>query len=313
MNQRILTVTLNPAVDISARADEIRPGVKVRCSSATFEPGGGGINVARVIAELGGEAAAFLVTGGVTGSWLTELVADAGIRVITHPVDGMTRPSFHVADRSTGELFRFVLPGPEHAPQQTESIIEAIESSIVKLKCGYVVLSGSMPPGIPDDLVRRLASVCRRLGVRLAIDTSGSALLSMTGAGVFLLKPDRQELDELRSSRGWGGLSIEKSAHELLADGTTEIVVVTLGGDGALLVSKQIELRLPALEVEKCSPVGAGDSFVAGMVYTLSKGRPIEEAFRFGMAAGSAAVMTPGTELAKRADVERLYARMTSN
>ncbi len=310
MPTRILTVTLNPTIDISAAVDRIEPARKLRCDSAYYEPGGGGVNVARVVRELGGEVSAFVVAGGATGRWLSDMLAKADVPAHVYDGGDLTRSSFHITERSSGKLFRFVLPGPTLPASQSEDILAALATAIKHVQCGYLVVSGSLPPGMPDDLWRRLADLCRAQQIRLVADTSGAALHALVGAGIHIVKPDRPELENLRSRLGWTGQSIEDTARGLIANGTAEIVVVTLGADGALLVSRQLELRQPAPRVDQRSPVGAGDSFVAALVLALAQDRDLSDAFRLGMAAGAAAVITPGTGLACRADVERLYQMM---
>ncbi|MEZ5818759.1 MAG: 1-phosphofructokinase family hexose kinase [Hyphomicrobiaceae bacterium] len=305
---KVLTVTLNPALDIWAEAERFCPEVKIRCEGARYEPGGGGVNVARVIKEFGGEVAAFVVTGGPTGRWLVEMLSKAGIEVIAEEFEGSTRPSLHVMERSSRQLYRFVLPGIELSDRDMATIEGALLSLISEAQPDYLVVSGSFPPGASPDFLPRIARKCKDLGVRLVADTSGAALVALVGAGAFLVKPDEEELVQLSSALGWQHDTVEARAQALVESGTAEVVVVTLGGEGGLLVSRDQQIRLPALPVTKVSAVGAGDSFVAGLVLALARNSSLDGAFRHGMAAGAAAVATPGSGLALRSDFERLLA-----
>lgn len=302
----VLTVTLNPALDIWAEADGFRPGVKIRCHGPRYEPGGGGVNVARVIRELGGRVSAFVVTGGPTGRWIAEMLADVGIEVFAQELEGNTRPSLHIMESSSQQLYRFVLPGMEFSEAGMTTVETALFSLIEEERPAYLVVSGSQPPGTSSRFLPRVADKCREMGVRMVADTSGQALVSLVGAGAYLVKPDEEELMELTSALGWRHESVEESARALVDFRMAEVVVVTLGEQGGLLVSRDEEIRLPALPVKKVSVVGAGDSFVAGLVLALARNKPLESAFRHGMAAGAAAVATPGSGLVLKSDFERL-------
>lgn len=307
---RIVTVTLNPAIDISADVEKIKPSIKLRCSGALYEPGGGGVNVARVVRELGGDVTAFIVTGGETGRWLTDMLAGAGIDVLTHETDGMTRPSFHIRETSSDDLYRFMLPGPKLSAGCAEEIARAIGAVIEGMPGGYLVLSGSFPPGIVDGFLPYLASRCRADAVKLVVDTSASSLVSLIGGGAYLIKPNAEELEELRAALGWPPETIVETARRLLASETADVIVVTLGPAGSVLVSHDKVLELPSVDVPAVSRVGAGDSFVGGVVFALATGQALDDALRSGTAAGSAAIMTPGTGLARRADYEQLLSRL---
>jgi 6-phosphofructokinase 2 len=306
----IVTLTLNPAIDISAEVNELMPSVKLRCQSACYEPGGGGVNVARVVRELGGQVTAFLATGGETGRWLAGMLLEAGIDVIAQEIAGLTRPSFHVRETSTDDLYRFMLPGPKLSARCAQDIEQALLGVIKELRGGYLVVSGSFPPGMPDHFLPQLARSCSNAGVRLVVDTSGPALVSLVGRGAYLIKPNGEELDELRAALGWPRASSLHTARGLIANGTAEVIVVTLGANGAVLITQDREFEVPALSVPAVSRVGAGDSFLAGVIYALAKGEALDRALQSGMSAGAAAVMTPGTALARRGDYERLLSQL---
>lgn len=303
----IVTLTLNPSIDGSAEADLVRPVHKIRTSDERYDPGGGGINVARVIRELGGPALAMYLAGGATGSVLDDLLETALIAHRRIPIEDHTRISHAVFERSSGEEYRFVPAGPLVMEWEWRAILEALED----IDCEYLVASGSLPRAVPDDFYETVAALAHRKGIRLVLDTSGSALRAGLVRGVHLVKPSIGELEALVGRRLADSAAQEAAARELIDAGSAEMVALTLGRDGALLVTAQAALRQPALDVVAKSAVGAGDSFVAAMTLALAQGRDEQDAFEYGMAAGAAAVLSPGTGLCRREDVERLYGELT--
>ena len=302
----IVTLTLNPSVDGAAEADVVRPVRKIRTSNERYDPGGGGINVARVVRELGGSPLAIYLAGGVTGGVLDDLLDVAAVARRRVSIQDHTRVSHAVYERSSGQEYRFVPAGP----LVQESEWRAFLASIEDLDCDYLVASGSLPRGAPEDLYATVADMARRKGAKLVLDTSGMALRAGISRGVYLLKPSLGELETLRSRKLPDPAAQEAAAQELVSSGAAELVALTLGRDGALLATSEGTLRLGALDVVVKSAVGAGDSFVAAMTLGLAQGRSAEDAFGYGMAAGAAAVLSAGTGLCHREDVERLYGEL---
>jgi 6-phosphofructokinase 2 len=180
-----------------------------------------------------------------------------------------------------------------------------------KVKADYVVASGSLPPGVPVDFYARIARIARERRARFVLDTSGPALEACIEAGgVFLAKPGRLEFEAMVGKKLPDEAAMEAAACAIVERGLVEHLAVTMGEDGAMLVNRDRTLRLGALRVDSCSTVGAGDSFVAGMVHAFASGRDAVDAFRYGVAAGAAAVLTPGTDLCRPADIERLFAQV---
>jgi 6-phosphofructokinase 2 len=299
----IVTLTLNAAIDGAAEAEAIRPIHKIRTWAERYDPGGGGINVARVIKELGGSALAVYLSGGATGPILDQLVQAAGIEIRRIPIRGHTRVSHTVHERSTGLEFRFVPEGPIVTAVEWQACLSALE----QIDCDYLVASGSLPRGVPPDLYARVGQIATEKGARLVLDTSGEALREAARQGVYLIKPSLGELESLIGQKLPGPSDQEAAAQELIASGAAEIVALTLGRDGALFASRGKSVRMQGLTVVPKSAVGAGDSFLAGMTMGLAQGRSPEDAFVLGMAAGTAAVLTAGTELCRHADVKRIY------
>lgn len=301
----IVTLTMNPALDVSSTVDRVVSEHKLRCGPSRFDPGGGGVNVSRAIRNLGGSSIAVYPLGGPTGQAYRGFLEAAGVvgRVIT--IAGNTRESFTVDETSTGEQFRFVLQGPEFREPEWRACLSVVGDHLPV--GGFLVASGSLPPGVPDDFYAQLARICGDHDIRLVVDASGPALAAALDEGVFLIKPSRDELAELVGAPGELDRPEQvEAAHSIVADGRAEVVALTLGAAGAILVTADDELHLPTPQIEVVSAVGAGDAFLAGLVLRLAEGIPIAEAFRTAVAAGSATAMLPATELCRPEDVARL-------
>lgn len=304
---RMATLTLNPSIDCSSTAPKIMPTHKIRMSQERFDPGGGGINVARVLQRLGAEVQALYMAGGVTGPVLSGLLTRAGLPHECIEVAGDTRVSMAIHEAQSGSEFRFVPAGPSVTAQECEHCLQ----QVLALDCDWLVLSGSLPPGMPDDFYAQIASRVAGRGVKIVLDTSGPALKeTLRQSSVYAVKPSLGEMEQLAGQALSTQQEIADAAQALVSQGRVQCVAVSLGHRGALMVDAQQQLALPALPVEVRSAVGAGDSFVAAMTWALSKGWNHGRAFRLGLAAGSAAVLTPGTDLCHRSDVARLAAQL---
>jgi 6-phosphofructokinase 2 len=300
----IVTLTMNPALDIATSTDRVEPTHKLRCTPPRYDPGGGGINVARAVHALGGDAVAIFPVGGPAGEMIHYLLDQEGVRHHPIAIAGFTRESLAVEDRRTGEQFRFILPGPEVSERDQERCLDQL--SAVAAEADFIVASGSLPLGVREDFYARVVQLAQMLGKRFVLDTSGAAL-KRAGYGIHLLKPSLRELQDLVGREIGTPFEQEKAAREVIGQGRSEIVVLSLGEQGALLATAEECERFAAVPVEASSTVGAGDSMLAGIVLGLSRGLPLREAVRFGLAAGAAALLGSGTELCRRSDVERLY------
>ncbi len=300
----ILTVTVNPALDVSTSTQTVRDTHKLRCSAAQFHPGGGGINVARVLHRLGSDCLALYAAGGVTGERLGQLLDAEQVPRQCLPIAQETRESFSVHELATGRDYRFVLPGPTLSPAETDAFTACLDALPALPRS--LVASGSLPPGVPQDFYGRLAQWARSRGVRLVLDSSGPPLAAALAAGVHLVKPSLRELRELTGQALETDAQRLAVARQIIDAGQARIVALSLGEDGALLVTADRALRARSVQVDVASTIGAGDSFVGGLVWALDREADLEQAFRYGMAAGAAALLTPGTALCQPADVERL-------
>jgi len=306
--ERIVTVTVNPTVDINTHVSQVLPEKKLRCGPPHRQPGGGGVNVARAVHRLGGEATAFYLAGGPPGEMLCQLMEGEGVAQHALPVGGWTRENLIVFEEASGLQYRFGMPGPEVEEEEWRRCLD--ELAALEPAPDYLVASGSLPPGVPDEFFARVAEIARDRGARLVVDTSGEPLRHAVDVGTFMLKPNLRELRELVGEELEGEHEQVEAAQDLVERGRVEVVVLSLGAGGALVVtSDTVEpIRTPTVPIR--SKVGAGDSMVGGMVLALARGWELLPAIRFGVAAGAAAVMTDGTELCRRDDTERLYDEM---
>ncbi len=299
----ILAVALNPTIDVTSQVERVRPTIKIRTHDERQRPGGGGVNVARVIAELGGEPELLILAGGATGAMLKDALATSPIRLHIVPVAGLTRIAFMVREEETGLEYRFVPEGPEVTPSEVAKALEVVE----RFRGGFVVASGSLPRNAPEDTYAEIARITKRTGAKFILDGPGATLRSTLGnAPVFLVKPSIEELETL-AGQPLDENGVAQAASALVKNAAAEFVAVTMGREGALLAGAFGILRLPSKHVVAKTTVGAGDSFVGALTWFLAEGRSIEEAFRFGVAAGAAAVMALGTELCRREDVFTIF------
>jgi 6-phosphofructokinase 2 len=307
MTSRLTTLTLNPTIDMASEANAVHAIRKVRTFNERQDPGGGGVNVSRVVRELGGETLAIILAGGVTGRFLEELLDSAGVSRRSIPIAGRTRISQTVLDRGSGQEYRFVPEGPAVTEAEWGAALKTIE----EIEGGWLVASGSLPTGVPRDFYARAAVIAKARGLHLVVDTSGDALrLTLEQGGIDLVKPSRGEFESLVGRPLREDAQLEQAAVELVRSGRVACVAVTLGGDGAVLATADGALRLPALDVPVRGAVGAGDSFLAAMTLALSLGAEAADAFAWGVAAGAAAVSNAGTAHPSRAEVEALRRRI---
>lgn len=307
----IVTVTMNPALDKSTHVERVAPEQKLACRPPQFDPGGGGINVARAITKLGGRALALYLAGGATGKILQELLDGEGVKQNAQPIQGRTRTNLTVLDETSGQQFRFGMPGPTVDKEEWTGLLDAVRT--IEPAPRYLVAGGSLPRGVPADFFAQLAAIASERDVRFILDTRGEPLRrAVSGGKIFLIKPNARELGMLAEKPINSEEEQEEAAQQLVARGKCEVVFVSLGAAGALIVTKDHCLRIRAPSVQVESKIGAGDSTVGGLVLALTRGLALVEAARYGVAAGAAAVMSPGTQLCRREDTERLYKKIAA-
>jgi 6-phosphofructokinase 2 len=296
----VLTVTPNPTIDVGLTVEYLVPDHKLRATDHRRDPGGGGVNVARVLKRFGVDARAWIAAGGPTGDELASLLEQEGITPVVHRTGAATRENLAVTDAKRSEQYRIVLPGAQIDPTGMVDAVVGLAGAV-----DLVVLSGSLPPGAPDDLYR---AVCDALGdTTTVVDTKGAPLARVVEGRADVVKPSRRELASLVEWTPADGDEIVLAARKALERGEVGALAISLGGDGAVLVQRSGEITWyepPAVEV--VSTVGSGDSMVAGIAAGLARGSALVDAVADGVAAGAAAVVTPGTELCRPEDVQRL-------
>ena len=300
----IVTITPNPAVDLSTSVEKIVPVYKLRGTSQQRDPGGGGINVARVIRRLGGDVRAIYPVGGTTGDLLRRLLDQEGVTSQTFSIAEETREDFFVGEISTGRPFRFILPGPSLSEGEWQKCLMLLSG--IEPFPRFVVASGSLPRGVPEDFYARLTRIAKQRGAQMVLDTSGSALAAAVAEGVDLIKPNLREMRELAGREPIDASEWEVAAKALVHSGKVTTIALTMGHLGAVLVTREQVLRAEPLPITPVGAVGAGDSFLGGLLWRLAPGGNLEDSFRYAVAAGAAALLNPGTSLCLPADVDRL-------
>lgn len=300
---RVATLTLNPAIDSACEAEAVFPTHKIRTFGERYDPGGGGINVARVLARLGYAVEVAYLAGGATGALLDELLDQQGLHRHRVPIHDHTRMSMAVFERTSGQEYRFVPEGPLVSEAEWQAAIDLCRA----LDCDWLVASGSLPRGVPDDFLPRLARALAPRGTRLVVDTSGPALAhALSAGGLWLAKPSKGEFETLVGHPLAGAAEVGEAAMAYVREGKVRHLAVTLGHEGAVLAHAGGVIIHPGLPVTVRSATGAGDSFVAGMVHGFLEGDDAAGAFAWGMASGTAAVLSPGTGLCDPDEVRRL-------
>ena len=308
MSPRLITLTLNPALDLAADAEAVVHTHKIRMHHEHADPGGGGVNVARVLHELGADALAIVCAGGASGRVLEEMLDEAGVPRRSVSIAGRTRVSLNVLDRSTNLEYRFVPEGPAMTEAEWQRVLATLE----EVEGDWLIASGSLPHGIAEDAYAQVARIAARRNLRFALDTSGDALRNALGHGLDLVKPSLGELEHLIGRTLPTQAEQEAEAMALVHAGAATMLAVTMGADGAFLATADGVVRQPAMEVAVHTAVGAGDAFLAGLVFALARGEPRQSALAWGTAAGAAAIACAGTARLRQADVAQRYGQLMS-
>lgn len=307
--QKIITLTLNPALDKSIEVPELVPEKKLRSLNVKVEPGGGGINVSRALHKLEGNSEAVYLSGGFTGKQFEKLLTEEGVASIALNISGDTRENFIVVDAKSHQQYRFGMEGPEVSESEWQQALDHISKQD---NVSYIVASGSLPPGVPADFFGKLAIIAKQKNARLIADTSGEPLKYAVHEGLFMIKPNLDELATLNEKKELDHNEIISAARKIIANGGCEVMVVSMGKDGAILITDKENILVTPPAVKVNSTVGAGDSMVAGMVLALSKKWDWESVLRYGVAAGTSATMNHGTELCKKEDTDQMFEKMKS-
>lgn len=304
---KIITITFNPSIDKSTSVFSLIPEIKLKCDLPLYEPGGGGINVARAINKLGGDAIAVYLAGGHTGDKFIELLKTVAVKSIQTKTRNNTRENLVVLEESTNKQFRFGMPGMEVYESEWSECLRSIDNID---GIDYIIASGSLPAGIPTDIFVRIGLIAKKKKARYIVDTAGEALKLAVEAGVYLIKPNLEELGSLTTTKNLDIQSIRPYAYQIIDKRQCEVIVVSLGAAGAWLFSKDQSARIEPPKVIRKSTVGAGDSMVAGIVHYLSLDKNLLEAIKYGVACGTAATMNKGSELCRKKDADWLHSML---
>ncbi len=304
--QDILTVTFNPAVDMSTATPEVSAGPKLRCDAPVFSAGGGGINVSRAIRILGGYSRAFVAAGGTAGVKLGVLLAEEGIARIPYPAPGETRTNVAVIEGASGDQYRYVMPGPTWREADCELMLDNLCAMVSP--SGLVVLSGSLAPGMPVDVIRRIMQRLGAEGPKVICDISGAPLADLCGhegCGLEVLRMDHDEAEEIEGAPLASREDSARFARDLVTKGVARAVVVARGPDGSVLATETGCVHASGLDVPVDNKVGAGDSFVGAFALAMAMGKDATTALQWGTTAATSAVTTPARELCRKPDFER--------
>ena len=286
----IMTITLNPALDLSTVTETVRPGPKIRCAAPVDEPGGGGVNVSRTIRALGGRSLAVVCLGGTTGTRLLNRLDHEGITSIRFEIPGETRQSFSVTDASSKAQYRYVMPGPEWAGEDEKRLL----ALVAKLLRGQerIVLSGSLPDGVSGDITRALNDLGESVGASLAVDISGEHLSYLVAqpSDLWLMRMDKSAAEGLAGRKLNDTASVAEFAGSLVDTGVARNVIIGSGSSGVVLVGESGRFHGHCPTPDAAGHNGAGDSLIAAYVLSISEGQSAEDALKRGVAASIASM-----------------------
>ena len=305
-NIKITTLTINPSLDKSTHFTGLIAEQKIRCEKPRYDAGGGGINVSKAILKLGKNSHCIFTSGGSSGEMLEELVNNQKIESTVIKTKNWPRENFIAFENTTKAQYRFGFSGNELLETEKDKIISVIK----ELETDYLVISGSLNEGLPSDFYQKIAKIAKDSKIKVIVDTSGEALQKVLETGVYLVKPNIGELAKLIGVEHLEIAEVATAAKKLIEKGSAEIIVVSLGPQGAVLVTATQTEFLSAPNVIKKSTVGAGDSMVGAMVWALSQNKTLKEVVQWGVACGSAATMNEGTQLFKLEDAQRLFEKL---
>jgi len=298
----IYTVTLNPALDRTVLVDRLIEDDTTRILFERYYAGGKGIDVSRVIRELGGQSVALGLVGGYDGLHLEGLLINAGVMTDFTKISDETRTNIIIKEEATGRQWAISAHGPE---VNSVEIGQFYQHVLQAQSMDYLALSGSLPRGVTPNLYGQLILAGRKKGSFVVLDTDGTALKESASYNPTCIKPNRHELSRLVGRELESEEEIIGACEEVHQKGIPYILV-SRGKEGLILFTNERKIKAVPPPVKVDSTVGAGDSAVAGFVLAHSQGKELEECLRLACAAGTASAQTPGTELCHRAEVERI-------
>ena len=304
----IYTVTLKPALDKTVEIPSLTVDAVNRITSMRTDPGGKGINVSKVIQKLGGASVAAGILGGDTGRAILSALTEMGLTTLFHFVEGETRTNMKIIDPDNHTNTDINEPGVTVSEEILEKLLEELLAKVTKED--IVVISGSMPKGSPKDTYYTWTQAFRDQGAKVILDADGDLLKAGLKASPYLIKPNNHELGALTGRALETPEEIAETAAELMKEYGIGKVVVSMGGDGAVYVTKDKTIYAEGLKVPVGSTVGAGDSVVAALAVSEEEGKTLEETVRLSTAVGAANVMCSGTQAAEYEVVETLLPKV---
>ena len=301
---KIITLTINPALDKSAKVNDITPFDKLECYDITYHPGGGGVNISRVLHRLGVESDCLFPYGGKTGEHLVELLKEQHVHVIGTPISNLTRENFAVFNTETKLQYRFGMPTSPFSEAELEPIEALINTHVTS--GDIFVISGSLPVGLPTQYYSKLIQNLKAKQVKVVVDTSGPVFNEVLKNELFLIKPNQKELARLAGKDSLTKSEREDFALKMVADNIAQYVVVSLGKDGAFMAHKNGIEYVSAPVISVNSTIGAGDSMVAGLIYAITQNKTPRNMLRWGVACGVAATLSEGSDLAHKDNIEKV-------
>ncbi|PQJ72402.1 1-phosphofructokinase family hexose kinase [Polaribacter butkevichii] len=301
---KVVTLTINPALDKSAKVAEMTPFDKLECSDITYHPGGGGVNISRVLHRLAIDSHCLFPYGGKTGEHLKDLLKAQHINVFATPISIWTRENFAVFDEKTGLQFRFGMPTTPFNEVEMESVEKLINEQVENND--IFVISGSLPVGLPTDYYSKLIQNLTAKGVKVIVDTSGPVFNEVLKNELFLIKPNQKELARLAGVEAQTKEEQEAFALKMVADQIAQYVVVSLGKDGAFIAHKNGIDYVSAPVISVKSTIGAGDSMVAGLIYAITQNETPKNMLRWGVACGVSATLSEGSDLAHKINIDKI-------
>jgi len=299
----IATITLNPCLDRTITVHGLKVDETNRWNNARLYAGGKGIAVSRAINEMGNRTMAYGFIGGPDGRQVEILLDEEGVPYSFTPIEQETRTNFIITDTKTSRQTRIDAPGPHISKKELERFTRKMRQ--IYPAPDLVVAGGSIPPGVPVNIYYDIVVEAKGFRVRSILDSEGQWLEEGIKAKPYLIKPNVREAEELLKLELPTEEAITQAALNLV-EMDIEVVVISRGKDGIIAATKETVFTAVPPPVKVRSAVGAGDCTIAGLALKLAKREPLIEACRLAVAMGTAAVLTPGTELCHRADVEDL-------
>lgn len=308
MSNKVLSVTLNPSIDKTITVEHLIPYGLNRVMSIRQDPGGKGINVAKVLKDFEANVTVFGLLAGNQGKLLSDFLKDAEIKYDFLQVKGETRTNLKILDKSNNEMTEINEMGFEVTPEDLEAFKEKFKKSVKE--AAAVVLCGSLPPGISKNFYAECIAIAKSEGVKTVLDADATALAEGIKAFPYAIKPNIHELERLDGHTFRSINEVANAAKRLIQTGI-EIVIVSMGPDGAIVADRNTVYKADSWDVTVKSPIGAGDSMVASLVYSILRNDSLYDIAKITTAAGTVTASKEGTQTCTKDEVLRSLDNVT--